>query len=130
MLHRTRQLFIRQQDLGDQCHPWPYGRVRIVAPVGRRGVEALLEVVADVGDNVGRQKIELAVKHLSYGLLRLHCEDLDAGASPANSKVYDHLKDYWTLQDLLASGLWTKMDQKVANLGGCSAIPGEQTWTG
>jgi len=75
--------------------------------------------------NVGRQKIELAVKHLSYGLLQLHCEDLDAAASPANSKVYERLKDFWTLQELEASDLWTKMDQKLTMLGGCSAIPGE-----
>jgi hypothetical protein len=81
--------------------------------------------IATIQGNVGRQEIELAVKHLSHGLLRLHCEDLTTGVTPATSKVYDRLKKYWTLQDLLANGLWTKMDQKLAALGGCSAIPGE-----
>ena len=38
-------------DLGDQRYPCSHGRVRLVAPVGRQGVEALLEAVADVGDN-------------------------------------------------------------------------------
>ena len=51
MLHRTRQLFIRQQTSvinAIRAHMAEFG---IVAPVGRQGVEALLEVVADVGDN-------------------------------------------------------------------------------
>jgi transposase len=48
MLHRTRQLFIRQQTSvinAIRAHMAEFG---IVAPVGRHGVEALLEVVADV----------------------------------------------------------------------------------
>ena len=51
MLHRTRHLFIRQQTSvinAIRAHMAEFG---IVAPVGRHGVEALLEVVADVGDN-------------------------------------------------------------------------------
>src|SRR5882724_12072378 len=51
MLHRTRQLFIRQQTSvinAIRAHMAEFG---IVAPVGRHGVEALLEVVADVSDN-------------------------------------------------------------------------------
>jgi len=50
MLHRTRQLFIRQQTSvinAIRAHMAEFG---IIAPVGRQGVEALLEVVADVGD--------------------------------------------------------------------------------
>ena len=51
MLHRTRHLFIRQQTSvinAIRAHLAEFG---IVAPVGRHGVEVLLEVVADVGDN-------------------------------------------------------------------------------
>jgi transposase len=51
MLHRTRQLFIRQQTSvinAIRAHMAEFG---IVAPVGRQGVKALLEVVADVGDS-------------------------------------------------------------------------------
>jgi transposase len=47
MLHRTRHLFIRQQTSvinAIRAHLAEFG---IVAPVGRKGVEALLEVVAD-----------------------------------------------------------------------------------
>jgi transposase len=50
MLHRTRQLFIRQQTSvinAIRAHMAEFG---IVAPGGRKGVVALLEVVANVGD--------------------------------------------------------------------------------
>src|SRR5215475_5605604 len=50
MLHRTRHLFIRQQTAvinAIRAHLAEFG---IVAPVGRNGVEQLLDVVADPGD--------------------------------------------------------------------------------
>jgi transposase len=50
MLHRTRDLFIRQQTAvinAIRAHLAEFG---IVAPVGRRGVEELLDVVADTGN--------------------------------------------------------------------------------
>jgi transposase len=50
MLHRTRQLFIRQQTSvinAIRAHLAEFG---IVAPVGRNGVEELLDVVADPND--------------------------------------------------------------------------------
>jgi transposase len=50
MLHRTRHLFIRQQTSvinAIRAHLAEFG---IVAPVGRNGVEQLLEVVADSND--------------------------------------------------------------------------------
>jgi transposase len=50
MLHRTRHLFIRQQTAvinAIRAHLAEFG---IVAPVGRNGVEQLLEVVADSAD--------------------------------------------------------------------------------
>src|SRR5712692_6279772 len=51
MLHRTRHLFIRQQTAvinAIRAHLAEFG---IVAPVGRNGVEALLDVVANPSDN-------------------------------------------------------------------------------
>jgi transposase len=51
MLHRTRHLFIRQQTAvinAIRAHLAEFG---IVAPVGRNGVEQLLEAVADTSDN-------------------------------------------------------------------------------
>ena len=50
MLHRTRHLFIRQQTSvinAIRAHLAEFG---VVAPVGRNGVEQLLDVVADVSD--------------------------------------------------------------------------------
>jgi transposase len=50
MLHRTRHLFIRQQTAvinAIRAHLAEFG---IVAPVGRKGVEELLNVVADASD--------------------------------------------------------------------------------
>jgi transposase len=50
MLHRTRHLFIRQQTAvinAIRAHLAEFG---IVAPVGRNGVEELLNVVADSND--------------------------------------------------------------------------------
>jgi transposase len=50
LLHRTRHLFIRQQTSvinAIRAHLAEFG---IVAPVGRNGVEQLLDVVADVSD--------------------------------------------------------------------------------
>src|SRR5262245_59830622 len=50
VLHRTRHLFIRQQTAvinAIRAHLTEFG---IVAPVGRRGVEQLLDVVADTND--------------------------------------------------------------------------------
>ena len=50
MLHRTRHLFIRQQTSvinAIRAHLAEFG---IVAPVGRNGVEALREVIADPND--------------------------------------------------------------------------------
>jgi transposase len=50
MLHRTRQLFIRQQTSvinAMRAHMAEFG---IVAPVGRKGVEQLLAIVTDASD--------------------------------------------------------------------------------
>ena len=50
MLHRTRHLFIRQQTAVINSIRAQLAELGIVAPVGRRGVEELLHVVADPSD--------------------------------------------------------------------------------
>ena len=50
MLHRARHLFIRQQTAVINSIRAYLAEFGIVAPVGRRGVEQLLEVVADTAD--------------------------------------------------------------------------------
>jgi transposase len=49
-LHRTRHLFIRQQTAVINSIRAYLAEFGIIAPVGRSGVEALLEVVADAND--------------------------------------------------------------------------------
>lgn len=50
MLHRTRHLFIRQQTAVINAIRAHLAELGIVAPVGRKGVEELLDVVADRSD--------------------------------------------------------------------------------
>jgi transposase len=48
--HRTRHLFIRQQTAVINAIRAHLAQFGIVAPVGRKGVEELLDVVADAND--------------------------------------------------------------------------------
>jgi transposase len=57
MLHRARHLFIRQQTAVINSIRAYLAEFGIVAPVGRRGVEQLLEAVADTAD---RRRPEIA----------------------------------------------------------------------
>lgn len=50
MLHRTRHLLIRQQNAVTNALRAHLAEFGIVAPVGRRGVEELLRVIADAND--------------------------------------------------------------------------------
>ena len=50
MLHRTRHLFIRQQTAVINVIRAHLAELGIVAPIGRKGVEELLDVVADPSD--------------------------------------------------------------------------------
>ena len=50
MLHRTRHLFIRQQTAVINSIRAHLAELGIVAPVGRKGVEELLQVIADPSD--------------------------------------------------------------------------------
>jgi hypothetical protein len=76
----------------------------------------------DAQKNVGRRPVELAMEFLADWLLRIHCQDLDAGNPPEESEVYETLKYRWTLDDLKAEGLWWRMDEKLAAIGGCTAV--------
>ena len=51
MLHRTRHLFIRQQTAVINAIRSHLAEFGVVAPVGRRGVEELLDVVVDSNEN-------------------------------------------------------------------------------
>jgi transposase len=77
MLHRTRHLFIRQQTAvinAIRAHLAEFG---IVAPVGRRGVEELLCVVADPNDKRLPEIVRASVAALASQLLSLKKQILD-----------------------------------------------------
>ena len=71
MLHRTRQLFIRQQTSvinAIRAHMAEFG---IVAPVGRKGVEQLLAVVAEAKDQRVPELARACIAALGAQLRRL-----------------------------------------------------------
>src|SRR3972149_9163470 len=77
MLHRTRQLFIRQQTSvinAIRAHLAEFG---IVAPVGRKGVEQLLAVVADASDRRVPELARACVAALGAQLCRLKQQILE-----------------------------------------------------
>jgi transposase len=77
MLHRTRQLFIRQQTAvinAIRAHLAEFG---IVAPVGRKGVDQLLDVVADVSDERVPEVARACVAALGAQLRMLKAQILE-----------------------------------------------------
>jgi len=77
MLHRTRHLFIRQQTSvinAIRAHLAEFG---VVAPVGRRGIEELLEVVADSGDERVPEVARASVDALGIPLRMLKAQILE-----------------------------------------------------
>ena len=77
VLHRTRHLFIRQQTAtinSIRAHLAEFG---IVAPVGRRGVEQLLEVIADSNDARVPEVARACIAALGVQLQGLKAQILD-----------------------------------------------------
>ena len=76
------------------------------------------------GKNIGRQVYELALEYLPNYLLYLHCQDIAAGRSHAESEVYNCFDRWYSVAELEQTNLWTLLDDKIASLGGCGNI----TW--
>jgi hypothetical protein len=75
-------------------------------------------------NNVGRRVLELAIQYLPTYLLRKRCSDLDAGRGREESEVFQIFQRVYTLAQLDEANLWTRMDGKITDSGGCDAIPG------
>jgi transposase len=75
-LHRTRHLFIRQQTAIINSIRACLAEFGIVAPVGRRGVEQLLEVVANVEDTRLPEVARACVAALGTQLMALKAQIL------------------------------------------------------
>jgi transposase len=76
MLHRARHLFIRQQTAVINSIRAYLAEFGIVAPVGRRGVEQLLEVIADTADRRLPEIARVRLAALGSQLRRLKAEIL------------------------------------------------------
>src|SRR5215475_7165952 len=77
MLHRTRHLFIRQQTSvinAIRAHLAEFG---VIAPVGRKGVEELLRVVADPNDKRVPEVVRVCLGALGTQLLSLKKQILE-----------------------------------------------------
>jgi len=77
--------------------------------------------------NVGRRCMELAIQYLTEWVIRLGCDDVRRGVTnPATSAVYNDpdlgLKKFYSVADLQAQNLWTRINAKIAAGGGCAAI--------
>ncbi len=73
--------------------------------------------------NVGRRITELTLEILPTKLLRMHCDDVEAGVSHQDSSVFDYFDRYYTMEELESEALWERMDDKVEGYGGCDSIP-------
>jgi transposase len=76
MLHRTRHLFIRHQTAIINSIRALFAEFGIVAPIGRNGVERLLEVVADVEDTRLPEVARASVVALGSQLLAVKAQIL------------------------------------------------------
>ena len=77
MLHRTRHLFIRQQTAVINVIRAHLAEFGIVAPVGRKGVEELLDVVADPSDKRVPDVARACIAALGVQLHRLKQQILE-----------------------------------------------------
>ena len=98
MLHRTRHLFVRQQNAVINAIRAHLAELGIVAPVGRNGVEELLDVVADPNDDrvpeVAREclvALGVQLRMLKAQILEFDRRILDWHRSNETSKRLDEI---------------------------------------
>ena len=75
--------------------------------------------------NVGRRIYELWEEYLPLSLLRTHCEDIENGRAPRESTVlalFSYGAGPYSLEELTERGLWSRLDAKLAEIGGCAEV--------
>ncbi len=77
MLHRTRHLLVRQRTAISNTIRAHMAELGIVAPVGHRGVDRLLEIAADTTDNRVPAAVRECLKALGQQLQLLKAQILD-----------------------------------------------------
>ena len=78
---------------------------------------------ADKANNIGRRPRGLAIVYLPNYLLHAYCGDIANGKGHVNGQVFDTLSLNYTVAQLEAQTLWTRMDAKIAGFGGCDHVP-------
>lgn len=79
---------------------------------------------AEADRNVGRRPVELALTHQpSVYLLREHCSDLEANRARHEGRVFQVFSRFYTVQELEEAGLWSRMDVRITEYGGCDRLP-------
>lgn len=73
--------------------------------------------------NVARGAFEAAVRYASGLVLTRYCAGLATSKERARQKVEEELKSYFTPAQLEAAGLWDRIEQRLAQLGGCGKLP-------
>lgn len=108
--------------LGRATPPVPAGEI----PIDQATFDAWFGAgvsAADKLNNVGRRMRELAIIYLPNYLLHKYCSDIANGKTHANGEVFDTLSLNYTVAQLEAQNLWTRMDAKIAGFGGCAHVP-------
>jgi hypothetical protein len=72
--------------------------------------------------NIDGRVTELAIQYLPTQMLRDYCNDQAAGKSHADGMVAKNMSRY-TVAELEAHHLWSRMDAKIASMGGCDHVP-------
>jgi hypothetical protein len=72
--------------------------------------------------NIDKRVEELAIQYLPPAMLRDYCNDQTEGKSHAHGVVAENLASY-TVAQLEAHHLWSRMDDKIASMGGCDHVP-------
>jgi transposase len=93
MLHRTRHLFIRQQTAVINAIRAQLAELGVVAPVGRRGVDQLLAIVADPSDKRLPEVARICVAALGTQLQILKLRILVARMAWAMMAKNEHYKE-------------------------------------
>jgi hypothetical protein len=68
--------------------------------------------------NIGRRPAELAVKYLPIYLMNAYAQDVAAKTTHENGKVFQYLRDKYSLAQLNATKLWPRLDARLAEIGG------------
>ena len=74
-------------------------------------------------NHVGKRVLDLALQYLPPPMLRDYCNDQAAGKSHADGAVAVEMSPYYTVAELeWQHHLWSRMDAKIASMGGCDHI--------